>query len=75
MDVDNQAGTRGLELAGKLGIPVVIMEGLLGGRLSKAPSNVQALYDAFPRKTLPRGMGFPLAVQPPGDRGGAVRLQ
>ena len=35
MDVDNQAGTKGLELAGRKGIPVVIMEGLLGGRLSK----------------------------------------
>ena len=50
MDVDNQAGTKGLELAGKLGIPVVIMEGLLGGRLANAPDNVQALYDAFPVK-------------------------
>ena len=50
MDVDNQAGTRGLKLAGEKGIPVVIMEGLLGGRLSKAPENVQALYDAFPVK-------------------------
>ncbi len=50
MDVNNQAGTRGLELAGSKGIPVVIMEGLLGGRLSKAPENVQALYDAFPVK-------------------------
>ncbi len=48
MDVSNQAGTRGLELAGSKGIPVVIMEGLLGGRLSKAPDNVQALYDSFP---------------------------
>ena len=50
MDIHNQAGTRGLELAGSKGIPVVIMEGLLGGRLSKAPENVQALYDAFPVK-------------------------
>ncbi len=48
MDVNNQAGLRGLELAGSKGIPVVIMEGLLGGRLAKAPDNVQALYDAFP---------------------------
>ena len=48
MDVDNQAGTRGLQLAGSKGIPVVIMEGLLGGRLASAPDNVQALYDAFP---------------------------
>lgn len=50
MDIDNQAGEKGLKLAGELGIPVVIMEGLLGGKLAKAPSNVQALYDAFPVK-------------------------
>ena len=48
MDVNNQAGVKGLRLAGAKGIPVVIMEGLLGGRLAKAPGNVQALYDAFP---------------------------
>ena len=48
MDIENQAGTKGLELAGSLGIPVVIMEGLLGGKLAKAPDQVQALYDAFP---------------------------
>ena len=58
MDVDNQAGTKGLELAGKLGIPVVIMEGLLGGRLAKAPENVQALYDAFPVKRTPVEWAF-----------------
>jgi len=58
MDVDNQAGTRGLELAGRLGIPVVIMEGLLGGQLAKAPENVQALYDAFPVKRSPVEWAF-----------------
>lgn len=50
MDIENQAGMKGLKLAGSKGIPVVIMEGLLGGRLAKAPENVQALYDAFPVK-------------------------
>ncbi len=50
MDIDNQAGTKGLKLAGELGIPVVIMEGLLGGKLAKAPDTVQALYDSFPEK-------------------------
>lgn len=50
MDIENQAGTKGLQLAGSKGIPVVIMEGLLGGRLAKSPDNVQALYDAFPVK-------------------------
>ncbi len=58
MDVHNQAGTRGLELAGRKGIPVVIMEGLLGGRLSRAPSNVQALYDAFPVRRTPVEWAF-----------------
>ena len=58
MDVDNQAGTKGLELSGSLGIPVVIMEGLLGGRLANAPDNVQALYDAFPVKRSPVEWAF-----------------
>ena len=58
MDVENQAGTKGLELAGRKGIPVVIMEGLLGGRLAKAPDNVQALYDAFPAKRTPVEWAF-----------------
>ena len=58
MDVEHQAGTRGLKLAGEKGIPVVIMEGLLGGRLSKAPQNVQALYDAFPVKRTPVEWAF-----------------
>ena len=58
MDVNNQAGTRGLELAGSLGIPVVIMEGLLGGRLASAPDNVQALYDAFPVRRSPVEWAF-----------------
>ena len=50
MNEEEQAGTKGLELAGSLGIPVVIMEGLLGGKLARAPKEVQALYDAFPVK-------------------------
>ena len=58
MDIDNQAGTKGLELAGAKGIPVVIMEGLLGGRLAKAPGNVQALYDAFPVQRTPVEWAF-----------------
>ena len=58
MDIDNQAGEKGLKLAGEKGIPVVIMEGLLGGRLAKAPRNVQALYDAFPVKRSPVEWAF-----------------
>ena len=58
MDVENQAGTKGLQLAGSKGIPVVIMEGLLGGSLAKAPDNVQALYDAFPTRRTPVEWAF-----------------
>ncbi len=50
MDIDRQAGLHGVRLAGEKGVPVVVMEGLLGGKLAKAPDNVQALYDAFPVK-------------------------
>jgi hypothetical protein len=58
MDIENQAGLKGLKLAGEKGIPVVIMEGLLGGRLSHAPENVQALYDAYPEKRTPVEWAF-----------------
>lgn len=58
MDINNQAGTKGLELAGKKGIPVVIMEGLLGGKLANAPDNVQELFDAFPIKRSPVEWAF-----------------
>lgn len=58
MDINNQAGTKGLELAGSKNIPVVIMEGLLGGRLANAPDNVQAIYDAFPVKRSPVEWAF-----------------
>ena len=58
MDINNQAGTKGLALAGSKGIPVVIMEGLLGGRLAKAPATVQALDDAFPASRTPVEWAF-----------------
>lgn len=47
-----------MKLAGEKGIPLVIMEGLRGGKLASAPDNVQALYDAFPVKRSPVEWGF-----------------
>ncbi|MBQ7923369.1 MAG: aldo/keto reductase [Clostridia bacterium] len=58
MDINNQAGLKGLQLCGEKNIPVVIMEGLLGGKLAKAPDNVQALYDAYPVKRSPVEWAF-----------------
>lgn len=45
MDVNNQAGEKGVRLAGKRGVPVVIMEGLLGGKLANVPSDVKAHFE------------------------------
>ena len=58
MDIENQATLEGMRYAGKKGIPVVIMEGLLGGKLAKAPANVQALYDSYPVKRTPVEWAF-----------------
>ena len=50
MDIENQAGLKGLLLAGEKNIPVVIMEGLLGGKLANAPDNVLAVFDEYKEK-------------------------
>ena len=50
MDIHNQATIKGVELAGEKNIPVVIMEGLLGGRLANVPDTVQAVFDSYPEK-------------------------
>jgi|LFRM01.1.fsa_nt_gb predicted aldo/keto reductase-like oxidoreductase len=50
MDVENQAGTKGLKYAASKGMAVAIMEPLLGGKLASAPGPVQAIWDSAPRK-------------------------
>jgi hypothetical protein len=53
LDIENQAGTKGLKDAAAKGIPVVVMEPLLGGRLSKPPQAVREAFDGFPVKRTP----------------------
>jgi predicted aldo/keto reductase-like oxidoreductase len=45
MDVDNQAGTRGLRYAASRGLAVVIMEPLLGGKLASPPTHIEELWN------------------------------
>ncbi len=50
MDVEYQAGTRGLRYAAAKGMAVVIMEPLLGGQLVNPPPQIQALWDTAAKK-------------------------
>ncbi|GHU78876.1 aldo/keto reductase [Clostridia bacterium] len=48
LDVDREVTTKGIELAGKLGVALVVMEPLRGGNLGVCTKAVQAIYDAAP---------------------------
>ena len=50
MDVENQAGEKGLKYAAAKGLAIVIMEGLLGGYLVNPPAEVQCLWDSHPKQ-------------------------
>ena len=51
MDTENQAGTKGLQLAAAQGLAVVIMEPLLGGKLARPP---KAIRQAIERAAVQR---------------------
>jgi predicted aldo/keto reductase-like oxidoreductase len=53
MDVDNQAGTRGLRYASEKGLAVVVMEPLLGGNLARPPRQIAEVFESFPVKRTP----------------------
>lgn len=58
MDIENQAGTRGLKLAASKGLAVVIMEPLLGGRLADPPKDIRAEMSAFAAERSPADWAF-----------------
>jgi len=53
MDVENQAGARGLKYAASKGLAVVIMEPILGGRLVDPPQPIQDLWNTAPKQRTP----------------------
>jgi len=48
MDIENQAGIKGLKYAASQGLAVVIMEPLLGGKLVDPPESVQEIWNQAP---------------------------
>lgn len=54
MDENNQATKSGLQLAAKLGIPVIIMEPLRGGKLvTHLPHEVKKAFESFDKERSP----------------------
>ena len=49
----NQAGVQGLRYAASKGLPVVVMEPLLGGNLAGTPGRVKEIWDSAVRKCTP----------------------
>lgn len=58
MDIENQAGIKGLKLAGEKGIPVVVMEGLLGGKLASVPEEIKEVFDSYGEHRSPVEWAF-----------------
>jgi predicted aldo/keto reductase-like oxidoreductase len=53
MDIENQAGTRGMRYAASKGLAIVIMEPILGGRIVNPPPSVQEIWDTAETQRKP----------------------
>ena len=53
MDIENQAGTRGLRYAASKGLAVVIMEPILGGRIVDPPKPIEEIWKTSETQRAP----------------------
>ncbi len=53
MDIENQAGTKGLRYAASKGLAVVVMEPLLGGKLATPSPDVRKVFERYYIKRSP----------------------
>ncbi|MEA4934355.1 MAG: aldo/keto reductase, partial [Lawsonibacter sp.] len=66
MDTDHQAGLRGLELANRKRVPVVVMEPVKGGSLAQLPDEVMALLRALAPKASAASWAMRWVASQPG---------
>jgi len=58
LDINREATEKGIKLAGKHGVGLVVMEPLRGGGLAQSPVPVKALYENYPIKRTPAEWAF-----------------
>ncbi|MDR3238704.1 MAG: aldo/keto reductase [Clostridiales bacterium] len=58
IDTENQAGVQGLRYAASKGIPVIVMEPVLGGKIAAVPEKVREIFDSHPIQRSPVEWAF-----------------
>jgi predicted aldo/keto reductase-like oxidoreductase len=53
MDIEYQAGTKGLQYAASKGLAVVVMEPIMGGQLADSPQRIQDLWNTATKQRTP----------------------